>query len=364
MQSLVNEQIAELNIEPIEKAWQTLRSQYESYLMPGDHGSLIEWLLPAEGQSFQLLELLGRLVQYFFHEIMLNGQLLTTLVVLALFAALLDRLQSSLSNPQVAKLGTMLMLMVLMSIAVHSLYVALDYARDAVTLMSDFMMAMFPMFVALLAASGQFMSMMMIEPVLMVMTQFMSALIQYLVFPLCFFAALLHMASALSEHYKVTRLAELMSTIALSVLGIMITVFLGILSIKGAFMTTADGLSLRAAKFMAGNFVPVVGRMFADAADTVLSASLVVKNAVGFAGLLIVFLLCAFPALKILVLAIMYRLCAAFLQPLGDSPLVVCLEAVGKCLTYVFGAVAALGLMFFLSLTILIGFGNLTLMLR
>jgi stage III sporulation protein AE len=264
----------------------------------------------------------------------------------------------------VARIATMFMLMLLMSVATHSLYNSLSYAGEAVSRMSDFMLAMFPLFLSLLAATGNLISSMSIQPLLMLMTQTMAALIEYLVFPLLFFSALLHMVSALSDHYKVTRLAQMLTQVGLTVLGVMFTVFLGVLSFQGAFATAADGLAMRAAKFVAGNFVPVVGRMFADAADTVFSASLIVKNTIGFIGLLTIFLICAFPALKILVLAVIYRLCAALLQPLGDSPLSTCLEAIGNCLLYIFGVVASLGLMFFLSLTVLIGMGNAALMFR
>ncbi len=364
MQPLLQQQFETIQTKPLEDAWSELQRQYSTYLPAEWKQSWMTWWLPGEGESFDFTFLFKKILQFFFHEIVVNGHLLTTLVVLAIFAALLDRLQMSFSNQHVAKLANMVMLMMLMSIAAHSLYVALGYARDAVAKMTDFMLAMFPMFLALLAVTGNFVSMLMIESILMLMTQSMSSLIHMLVFPLLFFAAILHMVSSLNEHYKVTRLADLMSTIAVTSLGVMFTVFLGVLSLQGAFGTAADGLTMRATKFVVGNFVPVVGRMFADATDTVFSASLIVKNTVGFAGLLIIFLICAFPALKVFVLALIYRICAALLQPLGNQPLVTCLETISKSLLYVFGTIASLGLMFFLALTILIGLGNAALMFR
>jgi stage III sporulation protein AE len=273
-------------------------------------------------------------------------------------------LHQSFANPRVAAIANLVTMMALFSLAVHSLYVSLEYAAAAVQRMSDFMLAIFPLFMMLLATLGNLLSAAMMEPVLMAMTQLVGRLISQFIFPLILFAALLHMVSAMHEQLKFTRLAQLLTTIGMTVMTVTFTVFMAVLSFQGAFVATADGLAVRAAKFVAGNFVPVVGRMFADATDTVLGASLVVKNTVGLVGLLIVFLLCAFPALKVLVIAFIYKLAAALLQPLGDSSFGTVLETIGNSLLYVFGAVAALGLMFFFTLTVIISLGNISLMVR
>lgn len=104
--------------------------------------------------------------------------------------------------------------------------------------------------------------------------------------------------------------------------------------------------------------------MFADATDTVISASLLVKNSIGLAGVIIILFLCAFPAIKILTLALIYKVSAAIMQPLGDSPITACLDTIGKSMIYVFAALAAVGLMFFLAITIMLTAGNVTVMMR
>ncbi|MNP22801.1 Stage III sporulation protein AE precursor [compost metagenome] len=88
------------------------------------------------------------------------------------------------------------------------------------------------------------------------------------------------------------------------------------------------------------------------------------KNAIGLAGVIIILFLCAFPAIKILTLALIYHIAAAVLQPLGDTPIVTCLQTIGKSMIYVFAAMAVVGLMFFLAITILLMAGNVTVMMR
>ena len=46
------------------------------------------------------------------------------------------------------------------------------------------------------------------------------------------------------------------------------------MSVQGTATAIQDGVALKTTKFITGNFIPVVGRTFTDAADTVLSAAL------------------------------------------------------------------------------------------
>jgi stage III sporulation protein AE len=125
-----------------------------------------------------------------------------------------------------------------------------------------------------------------------------------------------------------------------------------------------DGITIRTAKFVTGNFIPVIGRMFTDATDTVINASLLLKNTIGIAGVVILLLIVAFPAIKILIIAFIYKLAAALLQPLGGGPVISCLDIISKSVMYVFAALSIVSLMFFLSITVIIAASNLTMMVK
>jgi stage III sporulation protein AE len=52
------------------------------------------------------------------------------------------------------------------------------------------------------------------------------------------------------------------------------------------------------------------------------------------------------------------------MQPMGAGQVADCLEHLEKSLTVLFAAVAVVGLMFFFAVTIVVGAGNMTTMLR
>ncbi len=360
--TVIREQAERLNTGQVERYWDSLMKQYGGYF-PGSEPSLMDMIVPG-GKGFSPMNIAKGLLAFLFHEILYNGKLLATIVILTVFSMVLETLQSAFERKTVSKIAYAISYMVLIIIAINSFTVAINYAKTAISNMIHFMIAMIPLLLTLLASMGNIVSTSVLHPLIVFMIHTVGTLIYVIVFPLLFFSAVLHIVSALTDRYKVTQLANLLRNVSVALLGVFLTVFLGVISVQGATASVTDGVTIRTAKYVTGNFIPVVGRMFSDATDTVIGASLLVKNAIGLAGVVVIILLCAFPALKILTLALIYNLSAAVMQPLGESPIVTCLQTIGKSMVYVFAALASVGLMFFLAITIIIAAGNVSVMMR
>lgn len=360
---IVQQQLEQLDLHNFDKFWDDLVTEYDQYLPPEVKGNFADLVLEGKiGIAFK--GVLSGMLKFLFHELFLSSRLLGTIIVLAIFAALLESMQSAFEANNVSKIAHTICFLVLMILAVQSFVAATTYAKMAIQTMVDFMIATIPMYLALLAATGGMASAAMIHPLIVFLINVIGDLIQYIVFPLIFFSAILTLVSQLSSRYKVTELANFLRATAVWVLGVFFTIFLGVVSVQGAAGAVADGVSIKAAKYVSSNFVPVVGKLFSDAADTVVGASLIVKNALGITGVTVLLLICAFPAIKILALGLIYNVAAALMQPLGDSPIIKCLSVIGKSLTLVFGALATVGFMFFLAVTVIIAASNLSVMVR
>ena len=90
---------------------------------------------------------------------------------------------------------------------------------------------------------------------------------------------------------------------------------------SGATASAVDGISVRTIRICFKNFIPVVGGIFSDTVDTVVGCSLILKNAIGFTGLVAIFLTILFPVMKIMAMVFIYKLAGAVIQPLGENPL-------------------------------------------
>jgi stage III sporulation protein AE len=191
-----------------------------------------------------------------------------------------------------------------------------------------------------------------------------SVVVKDIVLPLLFLTAILECVNYLSGSYKLSNLTGVLKQAGMMTLGLVLVVFIGIVSIQGVAGSVADGLTLRTAKYATATFIPVVGKMFADTVELVMGASLLLKNAVGIFGVLAIALICALPLIKLISLIVVIKIAGALIQPMGDEKMAKCLDAMGNNLLLVFGALLTVALMFFLVVTMIIGAGSVAMMLR
>ncbi|MDA2282851.1 stage III sporulation protein AE [Bacillus cereus] len=360
--NVVDQQLDKLGIEDVKQFWDGLVTKYGGYLPESQKGSFMEFV---KGEKeFSLKEWMIGLLKYLFHELAANGKLLGTLIMLTIFSALLQSLQSAFSKSSVSKIADAVVYMVLIIFALNSFYVVMTYARETIQTMVDFILALLPILLALIATGGGVVSVSFFHPIIIFLMNTSGLLMNYIVLPLLLLATILSIVSTMSDQYKVTKLSKLLQNVSVGIIGIFLTIFLGVLSVQGTATAVADGIAVKTAKFVTGNFIPVVGRMFTEAADTVISASGLLKNTVGIIGLVILCLIVVFPAIQIFCIAFIYKFAAAVLQPVGGGAIIQCLDIIGRSIIYVFACLAIVSFMFFLSITIIIAAGNITLMMR
>ncbi|WP_342043137.1 stage III sporulation protein AE [Bacillus sp. OTU2372] len=361
-QDLVNQQLESLDISELQQYWEDITNKYGGFLPESQKGSLYDFVKGDKKFSFKQW---GQgILKFAFHEFIANGKLLGSLIMLTIFSMFLQSMQNAFEKSTISKVAYSIIYMVLVILALNSFHIAISYTNEAIGTMISFVLALVPLLLALIAASGGVVSAAFFHPVILFLMNSSGLIMQYIILPLLFLATLLSIVSTMSEQYKVSQLAALLRNWSIGLMGLFLTVFLGVISVQGASAAVTDGVAIRTAKFVTGNFIPVIGRMFTDATDTVVSASVLLKNTVGIAGVAILLIIVAFPALKILMISFIYKFAAAILQPLGGGPVIKCLDIISKSVIYVFAALGIVSLMFFLSITVIVAAGNLTMMMR
>jgi len=359
---MVQAQLENLGVDELMNYWKEVVNEYGGYLPESQTGSLMDYL---KGEKqFSIQAWFSAIVKFSIQEVLKSGKLLGSLIVLTVLCALLQSLQNAFEQGTVSKVAYAVVFMVLIVIALNSFHIAIQYSKESIERMTHFSLALIPLLLALIAASGGAVSAAFFHPVMIFLMNTSGLFIQNIVFPLLFLSVVVSMVSLFSKEYKATQLASLLRNWSIGLLGILMAVFLGVVSVQGTATAVTDGLAVRTAKFVTGNFVPVIGRMLTETADTVISASVLLKNTVGIAGMAIILIIAAFPAVKILLIALIYKVAASVLQPIGAGPVITCLDIMSKSILYVFAALAIVSIMFFLCITIIVTAGNITMMMR
>lgn len=358
----IEEQIKNLDLKEIDDFIREFNREYGNFFPLSDFEDMVRSL--RENRNIDFKSLFGGILRYVFREISANYKLLVKLITLSVICAVLKNLHHGFEKDNIGRMAHSVVLFVLIIIALQSFTIALETGKGAINRMVSFVQALMPTVFTLLAAVGGVASVRVFSPLIFIGITAASTWIKDIILPVIFFISVLSLVNNITDSFHVSQLTHLLRQLCVFLMGLFLSVFLGVMVIQGATAATVDGITIRTAKFASKNFVPIVGGIFSDALDAVVGYSLILKNAVGLIGLLILFLITLFPVVKILSIIFIYRLSAAIIQPVGENTIVKCLNDIGNSLTLIFISVASVAMMFFIAIAIVLVSGNLSMVLR
>lgn len=133
-------------------------------------------------------------------------------------------------------------------------------------------------------------------------------------------------------------------------LKIVLYVFTGYMSITGVISGAVDASALKAAKLTISGVVPVIGKILADATDTVLVSAGIMKGTAGVYGVLAIIAVCISPFLQIGVQYLLLKVSGAVCNTFGYKPAVALIEDFGKGMGFVLAATGTVCIMLLISL--------------
>lgn len=362
-EKIINKQIQELPISEIEGIINNFSNEIEDYIPKINIREYIIDIIRGNNKVrvTMIVEGFGKIL---FKEVLANWKLLVEIIVLSAICAVLKNLHSAFQDDAVAHMSYNVCYLVIISITIKSFIIAINIGRETIDLMVSFMQALMPVLLTMLVAVGGITTSAFFSPVILGAVAFTGTLIKNIIMPLILFSAVLAIVNNLSSKIQIGKMSGLIKQAAGLMLGFILTVFVGVISIQGVTAATIDGVTIRTTKFAVDKFVPIVGSFLSDAIDTVVGCSLLVKNAIGSMGLIFILLLCMVPMIKILALIIIYKLSAALIEPISDDGLVDCLNSMGNSLVFLFAAVVSVAIMFFITIGVIVATGNITTMMR
>lgn len=360
-EEITNRFYAEYNIDDLEQYFQD--SGINEVIKYNSIKDFLHGIFKGELQ-FNLDTILEAVKLIFFNEISLSLSLLAQIIFLSIMAAILNNISTSFGKSEINDIAFYVIYFVLIALIVRSFYSSIQLASNTIEEMVNFIQAILPTLFLLMASVGAIASSGMLSPLIMYIVTFLGTVINDIIYPLIIASAIISLIDHLSKEVKLSNLAKLLKDTALSILGFLFIVFLGISSIQGIAMGSLDGLTSKTAKYAIDNFIPFVGGFLADTMDTVIGAANLLKNGVGIIGLLIIVSIIAFPVIKIFVLFVMFRVSAAIIQPISDDRIVKCLSDTGSYISLILACILVVAVMFFLLISMIVLLGDMTIMFR
>jgi stage III sporulation protein AE len=307
--------------------------------------------------EFSFSYLLRQLLEGLFHELIQNAGVMGKIIVLSVLASLLVHLQNSFTGGA-AKIAYMSCYMGMAAILISSFRMALSVGQSAIDSLSGFMTAILPQMMFLIASLGNINGSLLLYPVILTTTTVFATAIRVFVLPCIVLSAVLSIANQLSDSIKVERTARFFTRLAQMSLGFLITMFVGFITVRTVYAATLDKVVLRTGKFVTDNAIPVVGKMLSDTLEVTAGYLMILKHAVGIYGVLIILAIILWPILQNTAVSLLYSLTGAVIEPMGDTKIAAVLEAMSKHLWLLTAAMASVGLMFLITVALILGLTN------
>ncbi|MGL5149955.1 MAG: stage III sporulation protein AE [Clostridium sp.] len=297
-------------------------------------------------------------VSILFREVKTVLKLAMSLAVVAILCSLLKNLQGAFKNQGVSNVAFYACYAILIMMLAKSFLVSVDVAKDVIYEVSNFIGALFPVIITMIGMAGGVAQAAAIDPIVLGAVSIIPRLYTTIIIPLILINFVLQFANNLSEEHKIDNLCKLSKTSVMWMQGFIITVFIGMLTIRGITSNTIDAVALKATKFAVDNFIPIVGKAFSDAITSVAGYSLIIKNAISAIGLIVVILLILYPIIKIVLMGFVYKISAALVEPISDKRITASIAAAGDAMTMILSCVLSVSLMFFVLLGIFAATGK------
>ena len=289
-----------------------------------------------------LLKLLGK-------EVVSSITMLGSILVIIVLHSILKSIGENLGNDSVSKIAYFIEYILIITIIMSNFATIITTIQNTISNLVGFMNTLVPILIALVIATGQVASGALIQPILIFAIVFIGNIINLIVLPIVTVSMVLSIVSNISDKIQIGNLAKFFKSSVTWFLGFVITIFVGLLSLEGTLTSSVDGLTIKGIKTAASTFIPVVGKALGDSVDTVLGATSLIKNSVGFVGIIIVIGICVLPIIKLIVLNVMYSFVGAISEPLADKKIVNVINQMAGVFKIL------LGIMFFIAVLLIIG---------
>lgn len=303
-------------------------------------------------------ELGKAVVSLLFKEVGSVLRLAVSMIVIAILCTLLKNLQDAFSTKGISQIAFYACFAVMVMLLSKSFLISISVAKDVINDISNFMAAILPVLVTMVALAGGVTQAATIDPIVMASVIIIPRIYVTVIIPLIMAGFVLQFANNLSEEHKIDNLCKLIKQWTVWLQGIIITCFIALLTIRGITSTTIDAVALKTTKFAVDNFIPIVGKAFSDAITSVAAYSLIIKNAVSGIGLMVIILIILYPIIKMVLMTFIYKASAALVEPISDKRITSTIAATGDSLVLLLSCVLSVSLMFFVLLAIMASAGK------
>lgn len=294
----------------------------------------------------------------FGQEIQNAISIFASILVIVVINSILNCITDGLENKSVSKIAFYVQYILIVTIILTNFSSIIQSIKESVNNMNSFTNMLVPIMMTLIITTGSVTTASIIQPIIVFMITMIGNFINNIAIPLILVSTALGIVSKISDKIQVGRLAKQIKSSTIWIIGIILTIFVTVVSVNGNLSSSVDAVTAKTAKAAVSNLIPVVGKILGDAVDSVIGCSNILKNAIGIIGVVVVIAISIMPIVKLLLLMGIYYLGAAICEPIADTKIVQLLDQMGDTFKVLLALVCSMSVMIIIGTTLIIKISN------
>ncbi len=253
-------------------------------------------------------------------------QLAVQILLIALFSAVCTNFIRVFENSQIADISFYMMYLLIGTLLIGAFAEMQALTVNTLKSLFQFVTLLLPAYVVTIVFSAGSVSALGFYELTLLSVHILQLLFIKMVLPLIQIYVVFLFFNQLTREDLFSQASEFLKTLLEWILKTTTAILVGLQTIQCLVAPAVDTLKNSTAHRIV-KALPGVGGLMDSAAETIAGSAMVIKNAVGVAGMIVVLLICLLPFLKLGLSVLLFRLLCAMLQPISEKRMVDCIRS-------------------------------------
>lgn len=316
LEDTVDEQLSNLDLSALEKFLNNLTEEQRQIF--GSSGFLEKLQLIISGEfGDDTTNVFQAIISLTLNELLKILPFIASIIAIAVLAGLLSDFRGN--SQAIGDIIHFVCYGVIIVIITTTAVQMIALATSTLNLIVAQMEIVFPILLTMLTAMGGTVSVAIYQPAVVLLTSIVTGIFTNILMPIFIFSLVFSLVSNLSNSVRLDKLSGFLNSLFKWIIGIVFTIFMGFLAIKGITAGSVDSISFKTARYSLSTYIPILGGYLSEGLNVILASCLLIKNAIGASGLLLLFASVIMPLLELILFMLCLKFTGAILQPLSDS---------------------------------------------
>jgi stage III sporulation protein AE len=182
-------------------------------------------------------------------------------MVIIIISSVLRSITDGLENKSVSQITYYITYILIVTIVMKNFSDIINMVKASIDNLVAFTNCLIPLLITLMITTGNIASAGMLQPIILWIISFIGNFINVVLVPASLISVALSVISNVSDRVQIDKLSKYINTTVVWILGIVLTIFVGVSSLEGSITNGVDALTVKTTKAAVSNFIPIVGKI-------------------------------------------------------------------------------------------------------